>query len=288
VWVSQLPDPWSIDPAQRRHNIPPSPNRREYPLRIAVDVAVDSVSSPAYHAECPKVVLYIRRMNVNHDRGSSAGLDEEGRMIARTLADKKRLVSVIWGICSPRSLCLLLLPAILVGGTTAPRKILDVEGISYATLHKEPERGVLVITEVLKGSIWFGIDGSTVYHIDNVPSSSGSGVWGLAISPDDKYLAAYTSSPGAGAEGVDVFPLEPVIRNKMGSTEKRHVLPVASVFAWPAQTQMIGWKDNTTLEIRSSRPLHLSTPDNRGVDDPYEYPSEHFLWDIPTDTIRKK
>jgi hypothetical protein len=219
--------------------------------------------------------------------GSSVELDAEANMNARAQNYRQCMVSGVQRVLSPRNLSLLLLLAMLVGSATAPRDILDVKGISYALLHKEPERGVLVITERVGGSIWFVTHGSQVYQMDNVPRPMGSCTWGIAISPDDKYIAAITES--GDDWGVEVFPLAPLVEDDMYDRTARHVDPVASVYSWLAATRMVGWIDNTTLEITCDRPLHLSTPDNRGMtDDPASYPREHFLWDIPTDTIRKK
>ena len=249
-------------------------------------MAVDSVSSPAYHADYPKVVLYGRKMNVNRYRGSSAGLDEEGHMIARTLADKKRLASVFRGIRAPRALCFLLPLAMLAGCATSPRGILDVHGISYAPLHKKPEHGILVITEQGRGSTWFMTRDSRIYLISDVPRlKSGANAWKIVASPDDKYIAADVE--GEGHHNVEVFCL-PLKTYYLYNGDLHHVDPVAYVHPHPGDAFIVGWKDEVTLEIRCDRPLHRSTPDDRGVSDPYEYLMEHFLWDIPTDTIRRK
>ncbi len=222
---------------------------------------------------------------VYHDV-SSAELDEEAHMNTRKQNHRQGMVSGIQRVLSPRNLCLLLLLTMMAGCATSPKGILDVHGISYAPLHKEPEHGILVITEQGRGSIWFMTRGSGIYRISDVPRlKGGANAWRIVASPDDKYIA--TNVEGEGHNHVEVFRL-PLITYDLYDGELRHVDPVAIVSPHPGDAFLVGWKDDVTLEIICDRPLHLSTPDDRGVDDPASYPSEHFLWDIPTDTIRKK
>jgi hypothetical protein len=225
---------------------------------------------------------------MSHDKGSSAGLDGVENMKAPTPHFRQVMLIDIGRILSPQTLCMLLPLAMLAGCATSRSGIPDVHGISYAPLNKKPEHGILVITDQFRGSTWFMTRYyNMVNHINDVPRhKGGANAWAIAISPDDRYIAVDTE--GEGHCSVEVFPLEPLLIYDTYNRDVRPVDPVAYVHTYPGNAFLVGWKDEVTLEIRCDRPLHLSTPDDRGVSDPYEYPMEHFLWDISTESIRKK
>jgi hypothetical protein len=165
------------------------------------------------------------------------------------------------------------------------RVILNVRNVQMVRLHKDPNAGLMVISDDKKGPMWFSVeDKGRVESLKNIPQVSLHAIEHLSFSPDDKVLAVI--SVGEGHPYLEIFNVNSILGSRDSESDVQ-IEPTLAIDPYPGYVWVNGWKGEKLI-LRSDMPLdHLDKKERRVTSANKESKSRTFYWHIPTDTIEQ-
>ncbi len=180
---------------------------------------------------------------------------------------------------------LLIAFGVAIGCQSGRRLAPEAENAVFVHLNRNPAEGILIVSDDPTEQVWYTTrENRSAEKIRNVPETSMYNVWQARISPGDEYLAVL--SEGEGHPVVDIFELNRLFSQ---AENAQKVSPLLSIDPYPGTIWIRGWQGDTTLVIESDVPLDLldSEAEKVRIGDPWQE-TRQFLWNIVTDTVRRK